>query len=86
MICPDDKDEYRRKQAADCRVAAELTTAPEVREAFLHLEQGWLQLLPEGEVELSCSAHSSKERKRRNTPKISRRKRQRGGIRLSMVR
>lgn len=41
----DEKNEYRHKQAAACRTAATVSTVAEVRQAFLDLEQGWLQLI-----------------------------------------
>jgi hypothetical protein len=36
-----------RKQAAECAAAATATVLAEVKEAYLNLEQGWLQLAPE---------------------------------------
>jgi hypothetical protein len=38
---------YCRKQAAECAAAATATALAEVKEAYLNLEQGWLQLAPE---------------------------------------
>jgi hypothetical protein len=38
---------YCRKQAAECAAAATATALAEVKEAYLNLEQGWLQLVPE---------------------------------------
>jgi hypothetical protein len=37
---------YRYKQAIDCFGASQSARIPEVRKAFLELEQGWLQLIP----------------------------------------
>jgi hypothetical protein len=84
MTDPDDKDEYRQKQAAECHVAAEATKFSEVRQAFLHLEQGWLQLLPEGDQQQTSS--TSGRKKRINTPKTSHRGPKRRELRLSMIR
>jgi hypothetical protein len=86
MINPDDKDKYRQKQAAECHVAAEATTFSEVKQAFLHLEQGWLQLLPEADLQQISSVPANRKRKRDETPNVHYRKRKRGGVRLSMIR
>jgi hypothetical protein len=41
------RTDYCRAQAAECAAAAETTTILELKEAYLNLEQGWLQLAPE---------------------------------------
>jgi hypothetical protein len=41
------RTEYCRKQAAECADAAATSTLAEVKEAYLNLEQAWLQLAPE---------------------------------------
>jgi hypothetical protein len=38
---------YCRKRASECAAAATVTALAEVKEAYLNLEQGWLQLAPE---------------------------------------
>jgi hypothetical protein len=86
MTDPDDRDEYRQKQAAECHVAAEATKFSEVRQAFLHLEQGWLQLLPEGDLQQTSSAAGRKKRNKSKTPKVSHRRPERREVRLSMIR
>ena len=42
---PDGKNDYRQEQAAVCHHAATSASFPEVRRAFMELEQGWLQLI-----------------------------------------
>ncbi len=41
----EEKNEYRHRQAAACHTAATASGVAEVRQAFLNLEQGWLQLI-----------------------------------------
>jgi hypothetical protein len=41
----DGKNDYRQEQAAVCHRAATSASFPEVRRAFMELEQGWLQLI-----------------------------------------
>jgi hypothetical protein len=41
------RTEYCQKQAAECAAAASAAAMPDVKEAYLNLEQGWLQLAPE---------------------------------------
>jgi hypothetical protein len=41
----DGKNDYRQEQAAVCHRAATSANFPEVRRAFMELEQGWLQLI-----------------------------------------
>jgi hypothetical protein len=55
------RTEYCRKQAEDCAAAAAATPLTDVKEAYLNLEQAWLQLAPElGEsVNSATSAVSS---------------------------
>jgi hypothetical protein len=38
---------YCQEQAAECAKAAFESTIVEVKEAYMNLEQGWLQLAPE---------------------------------------
>lgn len=38
---------YYAQQAAQCAAAASTTTSPEVKQAYLDLEQGWRHLFPE---------------------------------------
>lgn len=45
MKDPEEKNDYRHKQAVACHSAATSSNSPEVRRAFLELEQGWLQLM-----------------------------------------
>lgn len=40
---------YCQQQAQDCLKASKSSASSEVRQAFLDLEQGWLQLIPEAE-------------------------------------
>jgi hypothetical protein len=42
-----DPSTYCRRQAAECARKALEATLAEVREAYVNLEQGWLQLAPE---------------------------------------
>jgi hypothetical protein len=42
-----DRTAFCRKQAAECASAARATTLPEVREAYLNMEQAWLRLAPD---------------------------------------
>jgi hypothetical protein len=41
------RTEYCRQQAQDCASRATTTNLPELRDAYLQLEMGWLQLVPE---------------------------------------
>jgi hypothetical protein len=41
------RTEYCQKQAAECAAAASAAAMLDVKEAYLNLEQGWLQLAPE---------------------------------------
>ena len=38
---------YCRQQATECASAATTTTIAEIREAYLNMEQAWLQLAPD---------------------------------------
>jgi hypothetical protein len=49
MPRPRGKNEYCREQAAECASAATATVLADVKEAYLNLEQGWLQLAHEFE-------------------------------------
>jgi hypothetical protein len=42
-----DRTSYCRQQAAECASAATTTTLSEIREAYLNIEQAWLQLAPD---------------------------------------
>jgi len=44
-----EKGEYCRGQAAECATAATATTLSEIREAYLNLEHGWMELAREFE-------------------------------------
>lgn len=44
-----EKNEYCREQAAVCATAAIATVLPDVKEAYLNLEEAWLQLAQEFE-------------------------------------
>jgi hypothetical protein len=54
---------YCRKQAAECAAAATATALAEVKEAYLNLEQGWLQLAPEIEPPNPFSLHCPGEQR-----------------------
>ena len=41
------RSEYCRRQAAQCAASAAITARAEAKEAYLDLEQAWLQLAPE---------------------------------------
>jgi hypothetical protein len=41
------KGEHCRDQAAECATAATVATLADVREAYLNLEQGWIELASE---------------------------------------
>ncbi len=47
---PQPTRKYCREQAAECAAKAAATGIPEVREGYLNLEQGWLQLAPKGDA------------------------------------
>jgi hypothetical protein len=47
MPRPNERTDHCRAQAAKCASAAAATAIMDVREAYLNLEQGWLQLVPE---------------------------------------
>jgi hypothetical protein len=44
-----DRTAYCNTQAANCATAATVATVPEIREAYLNIEQAWLQLAPKPE-------------------------------------
>lgn len=44
-----DRTLYCHQQAAECASAAAMTSLPEVREAYLNIERGWLELAPDVE-------------------------------------
>jgi hypothetical protein len=63
-----DRTAYCRQQAATCASAAAATKIENVREAYLNLEQAWLELAPEIENSgspLPASAPADKVKKRR---------------------
>ena len=62
------RTEYCRKQAAECAAAATASALPDVKEAYLNLEQAWLQLAPELEGGLNVST-GPEPRKSDRTPK-----------------
>jgi hypothetical protein len=41
------RGEYCRGQAADCASRAATTTLADVKDAYLQLEQAWMQLIPD---------------------------------------
>jgi hypothetical protein len=43
----DKRTAYCRQQAAECALAATTTILGEIRQAYLNIEQAWLQLAPE---------------------------------------
>jgi hypothetical protein len=47
MPRPPERSEYCRQQAQDCASRATTTNLPELKDAYLQLELGWLQLVPE---------------------------------------
>lgn len=49
MPRPGEKNEFCREQAAECAAAATAAALFDVKEAYLNLEQGWLQLAQEFE-------------------------------------
>jgi hypothetical protein len=49
MARADQRKAYCRRQAADCATAASTTLVADVKEAYLNLEQGWLQLAADAE-------------------------------------
>lgn len=42
-----DRKSYCQQQAAECASAANITNLSEIREAYLNMEQAWLQLAPD---------------------------------------
>jgi hypothetical protein len=62
MKDPEEKNEYRHKQAAACHSAATASSVAEVRQAFLELEQGWRQLIGAA-PEASASPDAGPEKK-----------------------
>ena len=42
-----DRKSYCQQQAAECASAANTTNLSEIREAYLNMEQAWLQLAPD---------------------------------------
>jgi hypothetical protein len=79
----DTKVPYRHKQAIECFAASRCAKAPEVRRAFLELEQGWLQLISETELEERSRELDGNWRKRYRP--FKQRKRRRSGVTISMV-
>ena len=55
---PERRSEYCRGQAAQCAHSANSVALPDVKEAYLNLEQGWLQLALEFESELKSRKNS----------------------------
>jgi hypothetical protein len=47
MPSPSRQNAYYAEQAAKCAAAALITTIAEIKQAYLDLEQGWRQLIPE---------------------------------------
>jgi hypothetical protein len=77
------KVSYRRKQAIECFAASQCATVPEIRNAFLELEQGWLQLISQTELETLTREFDENWRKRYKP--VKQQKRRRLGVTLSMV-
>ena len=46
---------YCRRQADECAAAASKTSLPDLKEAYVNLEQAWLQLAPEWENDKNSS-------------------------------
>jgi hypothetical protein len=74
---------YRYKQAVDCFGASQSAKNPEVRKAFLELEQGWLQLIPEAALE-KRSSDVDRDWHKRHKP-VKQRRRRRSGVSFSMI-
>jgi hypothetical protein len=55
-----DPSAYCRRQAAECARRALQATLAEVREAYVNLEQGWLQLAPETSDNQSAEVRRSR--------------------------
>jgi hypothetical protein len=47
MPRPLERSQYCRQQAQDCASRATTTNLPELKDAYLQLELGWLQLVPD---------------------------------------
>ena len=56
------RTEYCRQQAAECAIAAAASCIANVREAYLNLEQGWLELAPDIEDSRNGSIGSPPQR------------------------
>jgi hypothetical protein len=69
----EEKNEYRHKQAAACHSAATSTSSPEVRRAFLDLEQGWLQLIGNAPEEPTSGETTQQKPLRAPRPRSQRR-------------
>jgi hypothetical protein len=61
-----DRKSYCQQQAAECASAATATTLSEAREAYLNMEQAWLQLAPDVDSNQTFSGSpESKEQQRK---------------------
>jgi hypothetical protein len=63
-----DPTAYCRRQAAECARRALEATLAEVREAYVNLEQGWLQLAPETSDNQNPSAEGGPTRRIASAP------------------
>ena len=62
-----EKNEYCREQAAECASAATASVLADVKEAYLNLEQGWLQLAHEFEEMPKAPVASGLSEKNQNS-------------------
>jgi hypothetical protein len=59
-----DRSSYCQQQAAECASAATATTLSEAREAYLNMEQAWLQLAPDVDSNPTVSVNESNDEQR----------------------
>lgn len=84
MKDPEEKNEYRHKQAVECHSAAAASKSTEVRRAFLELEQGWLQLLGEASATPGAPGFNNDQTDGHKPAQRKRRKQRKRGVTFSM--
>ncbi len=62
---------YCHQQAAECASAASATVLAEVREAYLNMEQAWLQLAPDIDSNQSPPVASQADQQRSKTDTLT---------------
>lgn len=65
-----DRKSYCEQQAVECAAAANATNLSEIREAYLNMEQAWLQLAPDIDSNQSFTINPESNKEGRN-PKLN---------------